>query len=145
MIELATPETAKHIVDNIRDRDADEIWHFSDETPQEHIFRNARLSYPNCWIVRAPDGEPANIWGLTPDSGSIAQAWLFSTHRTVDAKFALARSCRKTLRDAKRHFTRIVVYSDPRKEDARDWNELCGFKFIGFAQIDGTEVMEFQA
>lgn len=145
MIELATPETALHIARNIRPRDAQEILDYAEETPEEHILRNAADALPYCWVVRAPDGEPANIWGVYPLENGEGQAWLFSTHRTADAAMTLARSCRRSLVEAKKIWPRIVIYSDPRKKDARKWNELCGFKWLRDVVIDGMPMMEFEA
>jgi len=143
--EQATPETALFVADHIRDRDALEIRRWADETPAEHIVRNTIEALPFAWIVRAPSGNPCNVFGYWSEDGVKAQAWLFSTEETERARMTLCKTVRKAAQFGKRVFKNIVLYSDPQKEDARRFNEFCGFRFVGDEEIDGMCVMKFEA
>lgn len=127
MIELATPETARYVADNLG---PDEICvrEYGREDAAALCFECASESIMS-WAVIAATGEPVCLFGADGEKGdSWGSAWMFSTERVSKARFELVRGARTAIAFSRQYWPELRIFAEDRSDKQTKFLRLVGFR-----------------
>ena len=129
MIELAGPETARYVADNLRDREV-AVRAYGKEDAAALCYETARDSVISC-VVRAPGGEPVCVFGADGEAGDAwGSAWMFSTQNVGRARIELVKKVRATMAYSRNHWPQLRIVAEDRDDRQTRFLEFMGFRPI---------------
>ena len=135
MIELAGPETARYVADNLSDREVG-VRMFGREDAAALCYETARDSIISC-VVRTPDGEPVCLFGADGDAGDDwGSAWMFSTPNVGRAKIELVKKVTATMAYSRNHWPQLRIVAEDRDDRQKRFLAFMGFRPVAEGETE---------
>ncbi len=127
MIELATPETARYVAENLSDREIC-VLDYGKEDAAELCFETARDSILS-WVVVDRFGEPVCLFGADGDEGDDwGSAWMFSTGSIKKSPLETIKALRQAIDYSRSHWPQLRIISEQRSSKQARFLKLVGFR-----------------
>lgn len=121
----------RHIADNLRQSDLDEVKASSELTASEALEASYHYS-THAWVILSQTGEPIAAFGAVPH-GALQGAgvvWMLGTDGIRREGYSIARKTRRYFDELNAAYFMLWNYIDARNTVSKRWLRWGGFKLI---------------
>jgi len=143
IIRPATHEDCLIIGNNLRQREAMEIWGYDNSLPVEGVTKSFNKSVVKMTIEH--DGVPVCLFGIMLING-IATLWLMPTDQLSSIGRIFVRNTKLWLKKMLENYPILVAYVDFRNDESKRWLRWVGGKECGkvFMGISNSPFIKFE-
>ena len=126
-VRKPTMEDVKHLADNMRQCDVNEIFAISDLTPLEMVLSSVQDSDKRLCVAVFADDELVCIYGCS----TRGNPWMMATTAMDNHGYELTKRTRRIVRRMLKVYPHLWNAVDIRSEENIRWLKIIGFKFTG--------------
>lgn len=121
----------KHIAENMRQADIDEVSASSGMDPHEALMVSFRLS-SHAWVFTGQGGGAIGVFGVVPHSHlpDVGIVWMLGTDDIKTEALGIARRTRPYIREMNEAYGLLWNYVDARNETSIRWLKWGGFRLL---------------